>query len=454
MLHNSSFLSGLVFVAVSLAAGAAETPIVGAPVRAPDALTLVQAQLLATQRNRETLLAQRAVEGAQADRISASARPNPTLTLGPSNITRRVPDNYHYRGPDRHFATDVGISQVFERGNKRELRMAAADSAIQASRNESADVGRQQRLAVANAYYDLVLAQERMRIALDNAQLFGKTLDAANIRLKAGDIAATEVARLNVDALRAQNDARAARGDQEKAQGALGYLIGAEGNARALRAVDGWPDPVALPPLPLLTNVLDGRADVAAAQARIYEAEKNRDLARAQRTRDVTVGAQFTRSPVDPVSNGTSANTWGLNFGVPLFLNYNFEGEIRRAEVDLQTARDSLERVKALAIGEIQRARTDLETAAEQVERFRSTLLREAQRAADGAEFAYSKGALGVIDLLDARRQLYAARLEAAATQTDYAQALAAWDAAVAASSVYAQDSNAPAESYATPPPR
>ena len=401
-------------------------------------LTLARAETLFSERNRELQLAQRLVEGAEADRISAGARPNPSLVLGPSGITQRTPSGYSSNSWDRRFSSDVGLSQTFERGNKRELRIGVADFNLQASRNESAYVVRQQRVALAAAYYELVLAQERLRIAEDNAALYGKTMGAATQRQKAGDIAPAEVARLNVDALRARNDARTAQAGQEKAQSALAYLLGLEREARALRAVDPWPDAAVPPAMLSLDTVLDGRADVAAARARVQAAEKNRELARALRTRDVTVGAQFSHSPLDAYSNGISTNTWGLSVGVPLFLNYNYEGEIRRAEVDLQAARDQLARVQALATGDVQRARADLEAAADRAQRFRASLLAEATRAADAAEFAYSKGAMGVMDLLDARRQLYAARLEAAATQTDYAQALAAWRAAIAVTSVKA----------------
>jgi cobalt-zinc-cadmium efflux system outer membrane protein len=420
----------LVFLVAPLAAVAGETPLV-APTDL-GSLTLARAEALFAQHNRELQLARLAVEGAEADKISASARPNPMLSLGPSNITQRVPQGYSTNSFDRRFSSDVGVSQTFERGGKRELRMGAAEYNFQASRNDSAEVARQQRVALIGAYYDLVLAQERVRIAGENAQLYGKTIDAAQLRLKAGDIAASDVARINVDALRAQNDARAAQSEREKAQTALAYLIGAEQWARQLRAADVWPDPAVPLAAPPLATVVEGRADVAAALARVQAAEKNRDLARALRTRDVTVGAQYSHSTLDAYTNGISPNTWGLNVSIPLFLNYNYEGEIRRAEVDLQAARDNLERVKALAVGDIERARADLEAAADRARRGRDTLLKEAGRAAEAAEFAYSKGAIGVMDLLDSRRQLYAARLEAAATQTDYAQALAAWQAAVA----------------------
>jgi cobalt-zinc-cadmium efflux system outer membrane protein len=170
---------------------------------------------------------------------------------------------------------------------------------------------------------------------------------------------------------------------------------------------------------------------VQAAQARVELADKNRELARASRTRDITGSAQFQHFPGD-----FSNNTFGVGVSVPLFTNYYFEGEIRRAEVELQSARDNLERVRALAQGEIARSRADLDAALERVQRFRDTLSQEAQRAADGAEFAYSKGAIGVLDLLDARRQLYATRLEASNTLADYAKSLAAWQAAITAAEI------------------
>jgi cobalt-zinc-cadmium efflux system outer membrane protein len=177
-----------------------------------------------------------------------------------------------------------------------------------------------------------------------------------------------------------------------------------------------------------IDKALDQRADVRAALARVAAAEKNRELARALRTRDVTGSVQFEHFPGD-----FSNNTFGVGISIPLFTNYYYEGEIRRAEIDLLSARDNQERVRALALGEINARRADLDSARERVQRFEGALLREAQRAAEAAEFAYSRGAIGVMDLLDSRRQLYATRLEASASQADYAKSLAAWRAAIAA---------------------
>jgi outer membrane protein TolC len=113
--------------------------------------------------------------------------------------------------------------------------------------------------------------------------------------------------------------------------------------------------------------------------------------------------------------------------------HYYFEGEIRRAEVELQIARDSYERTRALAVGEIAKSRADLGRLSRTALRFREVAAEGSpQRGPTTAEYAYSRGAMGVMDLLDARRQLFATRLEASSTEANYAKALAAWQAAIA----------------------
>ena len=53
----------------------------------------------------------------------------------------------------------------------------------------------------------------------------------------------------------------------------------------------------------------------------------------------------------------------------------------------------------------------------------------EAMRSASAAEFAYANGAMGVMDLLDARRTLRAIQIESVNARAEYARAWAAWRA-------------------------
>ena len=394
-------------------------------------LTLKQAERLFIERSRELRLAQNAVEAAAADRISAAARPNPNLVINATQFGNLYPAGYDYSRLDRRADIVVGLNRTFERGGKRELRMAVADSNERASRYDLSDLQRAQRVVLHSAYYDLVLAQERVRITDLTSASFRKTLDAVALRLKAGDIAPSDVARIQVDALRAQNDARAARAEREKAQSALAYLIGLEARARSIEAAEGRPAIEDAASRIDIEKILGERPDISAAQARLRAAEEKRELARALRTRDITGSVQFEHVPWNPLANPTAVNTIGFGVSIPLFANYHFEGEIRRADVELDATRMNLEKTRALALGDIESSRADLESAVDRVRRFDGALLGEAQKAADAAEFAYANGAIGVMDLLDSRRQLYLTRLEASAAQSDYGKSLAAWRAAI-----------------------
>ena len=394
-------------------------------------LSLSAANVLLLQNSRELQAARRAVEAAQAATLTAGARPNPNLSLGVGSINPQV--GLGAGGlRDKIVDSSIRIDQLVERGHKLELRVSTARKLQTASAEDLTDTLRQQRLALRSGYYDLMLAQDRLAISVDTAGLYQRSLQAAELRLKAGDIASSDVARIRVDALRAQNDARGAEADRSRAQLVLAYLIGAERRASEIKATDAWPAEQATLAADF-NQLIERRADVRAARTRVDAADAARELARSLRTRDLTLGAQFDHYPVNPLYANTSGagtgNTWGVFVSVPLFTRYYFEGEIQSADVAYNTAVDNLERTRALARADIARARSDVSAAAERLARYRDSMLAEAKKAADSAEFAYKNGAIGVMDLLDARRTLRSIQLDAAAAQADYAKALAAWQA-------------------------
>ncbi|TSA16431.1 MAG: TolC family protein [Betaproteobacteria bacterium] len=400
-----------------------------AQAQAPDLahLNLAEADALPAQKNRELQAARRAVESAAAATLSAGQQPNPSLSVSTVNIS---PSRGIGSGGLRDKTVDstIRLDQLIERGNKRDLRLSAAKRLEAASSEDLADVLRQQRLALRSSYYDLLLTQDRLAISSDTTDLYQQSLRAADLRLKAGDIAASDVARIRVDAQRAQNDTRAAEAERRRAQFALAYLIGAELHADQLKATDAWPAPQALEAVDA-DALIERRPDVRAARARIEAAGAARELARSLRTRDVSVGVQYERFPDN---FGNSANSYGVALSIPIFTRYYYEGEIAQAESAYDSATDNLERTRAVARAEIARARSDVAAAAERLARYRDSMLEEAKKSADSAEFAYKNGAIGVMDLLDARRTLRAIQLDAAAAQADHARALAAWQFGIA----------------------
>lgn len=383
------------------------------------ALTLPQAQALLLTHSRDLLAAQRNVETAQATELTAAARPNPQISLNTSSIN---PHNLGAGGlADKRMDTVLRIDQLIERGNKRDLRMKTAQALSNASAADLVDMQRQQLIALYNAFYDVAYAQEKIRLTADAADLAQLGQRKADLRLSTGDIAASAVARIRVDTLRAQNDAELAVADASNARIALAYLLGLDDRASTISIVPNWPQPTAITVPVNLTDIINHRADIVAAQARVEAARQYKELARAQRSRDISVGVQAEHYP------GQTDNTVGLGISFPLLLGNNYAGDIRHAEVMLSAAEDNLAKTLALATGELQRAQATLSSSQARLLRYQSDLLPSARRAMDAAEFGFANGAISTVDLLDARRTWRSIQLEALSAQSDYARAQLGW---------------------------
>jgi cobalt-zinc-cadmium efflux system outer membrane protein len=385
---------------------------------APIDVDLKQALVLLAERNRELQAARRRAEAARADITIAGQRPNPVLSIGASTPFRTE--------MNRISASGIGtrVEQVFERGNRRELRIAVAEQARLASESDIGEVSRVQRLFAAQALFNLKQAEQRVTVNMDTEAILQRLVDAMELRLKAGDIAPADLNRVRVERQRARNDTLVADADRRQAQADLAFLVGLEADSTRLRSAEPWPAPLAPGALPDAGQMIDARADVRAAQFRLAAAERNRELARSLGTRDVSLSAGVDRSMPE------SGNSYlSIGIAIPLFAYHRFEGERQRAEADYYAAFDEVARVRAAALIETTRARDALAIAAERSARYRNELLALAERSAAAIEFAYRNGAVGLIDLLDARRTLQATRLEAADAEADHARVLAAWQA-------------------------
>ncbi|HEX7607669.1 MAG TPA: TolC family protein, partial [Usitatibacter sp.] len=207
----------------------------------PRPLTLPSAEERLRLCNRDVRAAELAAMAAAADRRVAGQRPNPTFTLGASNLNPQAGiGSGNLR--DKTFDSSVRIEQLFERGGKGELREAQADRLLDAARADVAEMLREQRLAMRTAFFDLAAAQERVRLQLEFRGLAGETAAASERRFAAGEVSRAEANRFRLDAARAENDARQAQADRERARLDLAKLIGAESSAPAIEVAPAWPD--------------------------------------------------------------------------------------------------------------------------------------------------------------------------------------------------------------------
>ena len=244
----------------------------------------------------------------------------------------------------------------------------------------------------------------------------------ANKRLQAGDLSARDASRTEIEAQRARADVLAAELERQRAALNLWQLTGVNQPANQLQAQADWPTlSDAIAPSPDLSTLIETRADVRAAQARVQAAQAALDSSSAQKVSDITVGASYDHFP------GTSTALIELRLQMPLQWGYSYQGEIARAAAQLAQAQDALEKVRRLAQAELQGLEQLTLSTAQRAQSYETDILPRARTVAEGAELAYNKGALSLTDLLDARRTLRSTLLDALNARADHARAAVAW---------------------------
>ncbi len=399
MSRHLTFLPAALLAALLPLSGLAQSP-------APDALDLAAVERILLDANPSIQQARAAQAAARAGIDMAGARPNPILT---ASVTSINPARNHGSAWDRPMDSVLRVDQLVERGDKRQLRLNAAEHNLSASGADLDNTIRLARIDLARAWTDLRAAQDIRRIALENAALAGRAADAAELRGKAGDLAGVDVARFRADAARVANDAQQAELELSRARLALALLLGNRIPAGQLQASDDWPSAEPAPG--------SARPDLAAARQRLEQAAALRELARAQRTRDVSVGVQYEHFPPD------ARNTYGVSISVPLFLGNDYRGDIARSEADYTAAEQQLLATRAAVGNEQARLQAELDAARARHQRLRDVVLPAAEKAARGADVAIQKGAMSLTDYLDTQRSLRSARIEAIQARADLARA-------------------------------
>jgi outer membrane protein, heavy metal efflux system len=370
-----------------------------------------------------------ALAAAGADVVTSGQSLNPQLILGAGSVSSDV-------GPGRlwnkTFDHAVRVEQTIERGGKVSLRHAIAEAQREAARADLAEAQRRAALATAQAYYELAATLARRRETAGALELAGEAQKAQDLRVKTGDVAPIEATRVALDAIRVQADLRQAEADSHAARILLATMLEAEAQTELLTPSSPWPVTGRSPANPSTPGeaASERRPDVVAAQRRLEAAQGSRELARALRTRDVTVGVQLDHWPVSATNTSGTGNTVSLSLSVPLFVNHAYEGEAARAEADVVNADEALRRAKLAAGSDLMQARMRVATAAARQRLSAEELAPAAERVAEAAEIAYRRGAISLLEVLEARRSLRAARIERINAEADAAKAAAELDAA------------------------
>lgn len=397
-------------------------PSLGTPAPASSVLGL-QEVLQAARQSPEVLAAQRAVNAARAEVLSADRAPAPTLSAGVASIDLQNGNGSGSFWSQKRIDKSLGLDWTWERGNKRALRTETAAHSANAAQADSQEVLLLQQINAQAAFYDLLAAQQRLQAVQAIGQSAKQLAHSAQLRLKAGDLSAQDAARIQIEAERSRAEEQSAALDRQQAVWALSQFTGLAVPRGGWQVQGEWPASTAdtAQADALLETLIEQRPDVIAARERLAAAQTALQSAQALRQADPSIGTSFDHFP------GTSTRLMALRISMPLNGWQRFDGDIARALAQEEQSQALLQKTLLQAhadLGALVQAR---QISAERLQIFESSILIQATQVAAQAETAYNKGGLTLTDLLDARRTLKTIQLEALAARNAHAKALGAW---------------------------
>lgn len=384
------FLSFILLSTSSLAANDAELQ--SSESHSLKELSLSDSLNLALKANPDIAVAIREREAIAGTKVQAATRPNPYVSTSiqdTRSATRQI---------------FLQLNQEIELGNKRAARMEAADAFYSKADAELASKQAEIHANVVSAFYELLVAQERVALAKSSVEIAELALDAASKRVVAGKSSPVEQTKSTVAAATAKIELVQAITQLTNNRKRLAALWGdnAPSFERATGEVASIPEVSSLDQLQVL---IDSSPSIKLAKLEINTREAVTKIERSKAIPNITLSAGVVNNQE---LGGLNQALLGVSIPIPVF-DRN-QGNVQEAVSRKYKAEDELVAVK-------NRIQTNLATQYERLNAARQAtlslqkdILPNAQSAFDAANRGFSLGKFNFLDVLDAQRTLYQAK--------------------------------------------
>ncbi len=350
----------------------------------------------------------------EGELFEAALKPNPTFTVSGENLPLDPPEGGF--SPKRTMDWFAYFSQTIERGNKRELRRAAAARAVEVANIEAEAVERQLVYEVKIAYQHAAIARERIDLLRENINQLGQLVKLNEVRVQAGYTAEGDLIKARLEAQRIEYSVRKAMIEYDRAKIALQKAMGDSSFEADFDLAERLDFKTVSLNAKALQDAALNRSNLKVVAARLETARAVLQLQRAQVKPDLTASFGYKRNGVDNALYGA------LSIPLPLY-NKN-QGNIARSEAEVVMIEAELRFERAVVLAELTAARRTVEANERQIEALRTEFLRNADEAQQISLAAYREGATDLLHLIDAQRT----RTQA---QELYFQALADYQLAI-----------------------
>lgn len=349
------------------------------------------------------------IDARHGEAAQAAVRPNPELGIDVENFAGN-------KSKSDATETTFALTQTLELGDKRFLRLRAAelDTSLAVWDYEVARM--QVAIGTARAAIDVLTAQDRLQLLKDFVGIAEKTRTSVDARVKGGKASPIELDRTIVAAARAKALVKAEQARLDAAKRRLSIYWGAE-TVDFTRVTGRLGKGHRVPSMTALQASIENNPGLARWSDEIGRRVAQLNVEVSKSIPDVRVGAGVRHFNEDD----SVAAVASLSVPLPLFDRNSgnivaAESRIAKAERDRAAARNELLGALAEAVGA-------LEIAAATISAFENNVLPPAQSAFERTKLGYDEGKFDILNVLDAQRAVFEARLDLMTARADYEKA-------------------------------
>jgi cobalt-zinc-cadmium efflux system outer membrane protein len=339
-----------------------------------------------------------------AGKIRAGLLPNPTLDFeaGTGALTGSSAEN----------SLSLGVSQEFFLADKREKRLTIAERELEMYRWQLANRERLLRDEVKTAFYDVILAEQRIVLSDRAIALNRQLLDVTKERLSAGDIPELEMNLVKVELARGEGSKIDVEKTLNQNQAKLWTLMGLP--LSEYPAIAGTLESAAsiTKNLSDLKQLAHGkRPDIKALEAEKSRGESDIILAQAEGIPNLTAGLALKRDTtamgIGGIEGKDTDYTIGLKLSMPIPLFDKNQAGVQEARARRSSTESRLTATTRNAEREVETAYSSFLNAEKVLSLYKSNIIPQLEENLKLTQEAYRLGEVGILAVIQEQKKFF-----------------------------------------------
>jgi cobalt-zinc-cadmium efflux system outer membrane protein len=340
------------------------------------------------------------VDEMKAQEITAHLRPNPQFTFSTDGTQLASHDGVWQPFSGTQYQSN--LSYLWERQNKRNLRLETAKDATRVAESSHEDLERNLIFNLRGAFVQTLQAKAVVKLAEDDLAYYDKIIDISRNRFRAGDIAQVDLDRIELQRVQYEAELQNARVNLRTAKIQLLTLMNDRtpvDNFDVQGPFDFSPDLKDLEQFRQMA--LDNRPDLRAALQTIEESKAAHKLAISNGSTDPTLAGWWTYD--GSYNNPNAVNALGLSVTVPLRIFDRNQGEKKRTQIDIDKSSQSSEAARSQVFSDVDSAYAQVDSNIILLKPYKDKYVQQSTRVRDTVTYAYQHGGASLADFLNAQ---------------------------------------------------